>query len=119
MLGGAELHEQLHVAHIRRLAVEDIVAEWAPPELLGHVGELGQRQPGAAVRLGHVGGPETRFAGPRPAGLKLRQDRDEALLQKSLLEGVDLLGKEIADEVGDRLNPRGRGKVHGVLLGRI
>ncbi len=56
--------------------------------------------------------PVSRARGP--PFLQFRKHRDKSVLEKTLFERVDLLGEELADDLGDRNDTRRRGKIHTI-----
>src|SRR5206468_1929435 len=68
LLRGAVVEEELHVPGVRRLDVEDVVADHAAAEHLADQREIAERQPAAPpipVACGAPGGPSP---GPARAG---------------------------------------------------
>ena len=44
LLGGAVVHQDLHVPNVRRLAVKKVVPDWCAAEFFTHEREFGQRE---------------------------------------------------------------------------
>ena len=108
----AVLEEELHVAGVGRLAVEDVVAEGAPAEHLADMGELGERQPGAPEVARHVEGGEPLVARPLAQAIQLAKDGSEAVLQEGALDRQHIGIEEGAGGVGGLPGPGGYREVH-------
>ena len=89
------------------------MAERRPAELLAHVRELGQREAGAAVGLGDVGGEEARLLRELALLAEGGQEPREAAVGEAGLERDDLVLDERADHPADRGDARRFGEVHG------
>ena len=99
---GAEFAEDLHVAGVGGLAVDDVVTERAPAQLLADQGVLHAIESHPAERLGELRRPE-------PERLDLLADRPqighqlrEGPRQERRLERIDLALHEFADRGQDR-----------------
>src|SRR5262249_11405372 len=104
--------QELHVADVGRLDVEDVMAERAAPELLGEMGKLRQREPRAAPFRRKVRGPEPRLVRLRALFLQRREQRREPVVPELLLERVDLLLHELAHRLPKASHPIRFREVH-------
>ena len=112
---GAVPEKELHVPDVRRLHVERVVPERRAAQLLAHVRELDEGEPGAAPRRGKVRREEARAARAAADVLERGRDRVPALVQELRLERNDFLLDEIARELTQALQLFGLGKIHGIL----
>src|SRR5262249_18979622 len=111
LLGGAVLVQDLHVAHVRRLAVEGVVSEWSASELLADEGKLEQGQPHAAELAVEEGRPPATLSDLGPDALQLGLERAPAF-GHPLLQRLDALGDEGADSGEEAGDAGGDAEVH-------
>ena len=97
MLVGAVEVEDLDVARIGRMAVEDKVAERGTPEDLRNEAEIYQTKPHAAVLLWMSRGPQPHLPDLLALFPDLRQELAEWSAEEGLLHWYELLSHELVD----------------------
>ena len=109
---GAVLEEDLHVAGVGRLAVEDVVAERRAAEHLAEEGELEQREAGAAVLARHVGREGADLLGPFAQAVEVALHSAEAAGEENGLKGDDFVVDETAEGDGEVADGFWNAEVH-------
>jgi hypothetical protein len=110
--GRGELAQDLHVAGVRGLAVEDEVPERSPAELFAQERVLHKVESGPAVLFGYLWSKQAQRADLVPLGSQRRQKFAERSRQEIAFERINLLEQEAADRSQCFLKrPRNR-KIH-------
>ena len=117
LLGGRAVQVQdLHVADVGRLAIEEIVAKRAAAERLAHVAEFHQRQAHSAQFFGQMGRPQAKRLDPGALLCQRWQQFASTHLAEVILKRVDLLFHKRPDLWQKRSNARSTKWVHETLL---
>src|SRR5215208_2531843 len=99
LFGRAMLHQDFHVSDVRRLAVEQVVADWRASELFTDKRKLRKRQAQPAVFLRQVRRPQTHcFYFVTLCG-EHRDEIAERTSQEVRFEWIDLGAQEFFDPV--------------------
>ena len=97
LLGRAEFMQDFHVAGVRRLTVEDEMAQRRAAQLLAQQGVLHELEPGPAVLLGNLRREEPHLADSISLRRQRGQQFAEGTRQEIPLERIDLVDQELAN----------------------
>ncbi len=113
---GAEFVKDLHIARVRRLAVEGIMPDGCPAQSLRHQAVFHQIKAHAAVLLGLIGRPQLHLFHHFSFLFQHRFHLGEVPGEKLVLQGDQLFVHELIDHAGNGLHFVRYCKIHMLLL---